>query len=72
MSTSTSPSDDGSNIHVPIIDISSFVNVDAHDDSERAACAAAWDQAFSNVGFVLIVGHGVNSSTVDALRAGFR
>ena len=57
---------------MPVIDISPFASPASHDDTARAACAVAWDKAMTEVGFALIVGHGVDKDTVEAMRSGFR
>jgi len=57
---------------VPLIDVSPFVSEAEHGDGARAAVAAEWDRAMSEVGFAVIVGHGVAPATVEALRAGAR
>ena len=57
---------------VPVIDIAPFAAPHAHDDDARAACAASWDQAMAEVGFALIIGHGVEKEKIESLRAAFR
>ena len=57
---------------VPVVDVSPFVAPEAHDDAARAACAASWDKAMTEMGFALIIGHGVAKQTVDALRTDLR
>ncbi|MEV7428190.1 2-oxoglutarate and iron-dependent oxygenase domain-containing protein [Nocardioides sp. NPDC092400] len=50
--------------HVPTVDISAYVG---HGTAaERAAAAAAFDEAARTVGFVQVVGHGVPTSVTDA------
>ncbi|KAL3815357.1 hypothetical protein ACHAXA_002141 [Cyclostephanos tholiformis] len=53
---------------VPIVDISPFVDVSAHDDESRRRVAEEWDEAMTNIGFVVIIGHGVHRRTISALR----
>jgi isopenicillin N synthase-like dioxygenase len=50
--------------HVPTVDITAYVAGGSPD--ERAAAAAAFDEAARTVGFVQIVGHGVPTSVTDA------
>lgn len=50
---------------VPTVDISAYVG--AGTPAERAATAAALDDACRTVGFVQIVGHGVAPATADGL-----
>ena len=66
---------------VPVIDISPFVaaaaassTIDAKEDLQEQCneTAKEWDQAMSTVGFALIVGHGVDPSTIENLRKGLR
>eukprot|EP00656_Telonema_subtile_P013823 TRINITY_DN17028_c0_g1_i1.p1 TRINITY_DN17028_c0_g1~~TRINITY_DN17028_c0_g1_i1.p1 ORF type:complete len:221 (-),score=50.27 TRINITY_DN17028_c0_g1_i1:134-796(-) len=54
---------------VPVIDISPFTNHAAHDEVSRTNTAAAWDMAMTEVGFAVIVGHGVEAPQIDSLRA---
>lgn len=51
--------------HVPTIDLTAYV----HDGSpaERAACAAALDDACRTVGFVQVTGHGVPDDVITGL-----
>ena len=56
---------------VPVIDVGPFAFPDAHDETAREACAHEWDRAMAEVGFVLIVGHGVPQHLVEELREGF-
>ncbi len=51
--------------HVPVVDISAYVDPDGSPDA-RAAAAAAFDAAASTVGFVQVVGHGVPTAVTDA------
>ena len=53
---------------VPIVDISPFVNVNAHDEEERRRVASEWDMAMTHVGFAIIVGHGVDPNIISELR----
>lgn len=53
---------------VPTIDISSYVDPDGASD-DRARVARALDDACSTVGFVQVVGHGVDAATIDGLTA---
>lgn len=55
---------------VPVLDISAFVDEAAHDEAARAAVAAQWDRAMTDVGFAIIQGHGVAAETIGALREG--
>lgn len=55
---------------VPLIDISPFVDEDRYDEPARAAVAKSWDAAMSTVGFAIICGHGVSSTTVESLLEG--
>jgi isopenicillin N synthase-like dioxygenase len=53
---------------VPIVDISPFVNVPAHDDEARRIVAAEWDAAMTRVGFAIVIGHGVDPNIISELR----
>jgi isopenicillin N synthase-like dioxygenase len=55
---------------VPTVDISPFTAPEAHSDAARRAVGQEWDAAMTNVGFAMIVGHGVDPGIVDALRRG--
>ena len=55
---------------VLIIDISSFVNVLAHDDEALRHVASEWDLAMMHVGFAIIVGHSVDPHIISDLRDG--
>ena len=55
---------------VPTVDISPFTAPAEYDDAARRAVGQEWDAAMTNVGFAMIVGHGVDPGTVDALRRG--
>jgi isopenicillin N synthase-like dioxygenase len=52
---------------VPTVDVSSHVG--AGTPEERAATAAAFDEAARTVGFVQVVGHGVPPAVTDAFAA---
>jgi isopenicillin N synthase-like dioxygenase len=56
-----------SDFAVPVVDISPYVRGGA--DAERAAVAAAMDEACRTVGFIQVVGHGVPTATADGLAA---
>ncbi|WP_110182090.1 isopenicillin N synthase family dioxygenase [Nocardioides solisilvae] len=53
--------------HVPTVDISPYVGHGTPD--ERAAAAAAFDEAARTVGFVQVVGHGVPDTVLAAFAA---
>ncbi|NPC95811.1 isopenicillin N synthase family oxygenase [Nocardioides sp. zg-DK7169] len=53
--------------HVPTVDISPYVH--AGPATDRAAAAAAFDDAARSVGFVQVVGHGVPTAVTDAFAA---
>ncbi|MFI8773672.1 isopenicillin N synthase family dioxygenase [Gordonia sp. NPDC062954] len=53
---------------VPTIDISSYVEL-AGAPADRARVARELDDACSTVGFVQVVGHGVDAATIDGLTA---
>ena len=53
--------------HVPTVDVSSHVGDGTAE--ERAATAAAFDEAARTVGFVQVVGHGVPPAVTDAFAA---
>ena len=53
--------------HVPTVDLTPYVGDGS--PAERAATAAAFDEAARTVGFVQVVGHGVPPSTTDGLAA---
>ncbi|WP_127783733.1 2-oxoglutarate and iron-dependent oxygenase domain-containing protein [Rhodococcus sp. X156] len=53
--------------HVPVVDISAYVGDGT--PQERAAAAAAFDEAARTVGFVQITGHGVPTEVTDAFAA---
>ncbi|KAH8060695.1 hypothetical protein JL722_4808 [Aureococcus anophagefferens] len=55
---------------VPIVDIAPFAAPSLYDDAARATAARAWDAAMTEVGFAVIVGHGVPAKVVEDLRAG--
>ena len=55
---------------VPVIDIAPFADESAHDDEARKAVAEQWDRAMTDVGFAIIIGHGVAPETVSGLRSG--
>jgi len=50
---------------IPIIDISPFLK---GGDAERRAIAAAVNTACSEIGFLLVIGHGIPASLVDEMR----
>jgi isopenicillin N synthase-like dioxygenase len=50
---------------VPVVDISPYVR--GGSDAERAAVAAAMDEACRTVGFIQVVGHGVPTAVADGL-----
>jgi isopenicillin N synthase-like dioxygenase len=52
---------------VPVVDISAYTR--GGSDEDRAAAAAAMDEACSTVGFIQIVGHGVRQSSADGLAS---
>ncbi|SFT88909.1 Isopenicillin N synthase [Geodermatophilus amargosae] len=52
---------------VPTVDVSPYVG--AGTPEERAAAAAAFDEAARTVGFVQVVGHGVPTAVTDAFAA---
>ncbi|PWW24143.1 isopenicillin N synthase-like dioxygenase [Geodermatophilus normandii] len=52
---------------VPTVDIAPYVGTGTAD--ERAATAAAFDEAARTVGFVQVVGHGVPTAVTDAFAA---
>lgn len=52
--------------HVPLIDLHHWL-----DGTDRPGVAAAVDTALSEVGFFLVVGHGVDAELVSATRAAF-
>lgn len=55
---------------VPLIDVSAYVaGGDAASDPECARVAAEFDRACREVGFIQIVGHGVERAAVDGLTA---
>ncbi len=53
--------------NVPTVDISPYVGLGT--TAERAATAAAFDEAASTVGFVQVVGHGIPTAVTDAFAA---
>jgi isopenicillin N synthase-like dioxygenase len=53
--------------HVPTVDISAYVG--AGTAEERAAAAAAFDEAARTVGFVQVIGHAVPTEITDAFAA---
>lgn len=53
--------------HVPTVDLSPYVAAGA--PGERAASAAAFDEAARTVGFVQVVGHGIPTDVTDAFAA---
>lgn len=53
---------------VPVINIESFTDPSKHDDEARSCCAKQWDATMRDVGFALIVGHGVPASVIELLR----
>ena len=55
---------------VPTVDISPFTAPAQHSDAARRAVGQEWDAAMTNVGFAMLVGHGVEPAIVDALRRG--
>ena len=57
---------------IKVIDIAPFADRSNHTDAERKACAEQWNAAFSDVGFALIVGHGVDLQLIQDMRSGFR
>ena len=52
---------------VPVVDISPYVA--GGTDEQRAATAAAIDEACRTVGFIQITGHGIPQSAIDGLTA---
>jgi isopenicillin N synthase-like dioxygenase len=52
---------------VPVVDISAYTS--GGTAADRAAAAAAMDQACSTVGFIQIIGHGVPRATADGLAS---
>ncbi len=52
---------------VPVVDLSSWVEVDAYDDAARARVARELDAACQQVGFVQVLGHGVPAAAIDGL-----
>lgn len=55
---------------VPVLDVSCYVaGGDAATDPDCAALAAALDTACREVGFIQIVGHGIDGATIDGLAA---
>ncbi|MDZ7885389.1 MAG: 2-oxoglutarate and iron-dependent oxygenase domain-containing protein [Mycobacterium sp.] len=55
---------------VPVLDVSPYVaGGDAASDPECAAVAAAFDSACREVGFIQIVGHGIDLDAVSGLTA---
>lgn len=57
---------------VKVIDIAPFVERPSHSDAERNLCAEQWDEAFSDVGFAVVVGHGVDLQLIRGMRCGFK
>ena len=57
---------------IKVIDIAPFADRSKHSDAERKACAEQWNAAFSEVGFALVVGHGVDLQLIQDMRRGFR
>lgn len=56
-----------SDFHVPTIDLSAYVS---HGSAaERAACAAALDEACRTVGFMQVTGHGVPDDVIQGLAS---
>ncbi|WP_182525305.1 isopenicillin N synthase family dioxygenase [Nocardioides dongkuii] len=53
--------------HVPTVDIAAYVGDGTAED--RAAVAAAFDEAARTVGFIQVVGHGVPTSVTDGFAA---
>ena len=56
---------------VKVINIAPCADRSNHTDAEREACAEEWNEAFSDVGFALIVGHGVDMQLIQDMRSGF-
>ena len=53
-----------------VVDISPFVAEEEHDDAARAQVAMEWDKAMTEVGFAIIVGHGVSQELIHSVRKG--
>lgn len=56
-----------STFHVPTVDISAYVGDSS--PAERAACAAALDEACRSVGFIQVTGHGVPDDVIAGLAS---
>lgn len=54
--------------HVPVIDISAYLDP-AADPAARAEVARALDEACATVGFIQVVGHGIDDSVIGGLAA---
>ncbi len=52
-------------MNIPVIDIAPFLNDSAAD--EKQAVVRQWSQAFEDVGFAVIVGHGIDDMLQDRL-----
>ena len=52
---------------VPTIDISCYRSADAYSDSVRAAVATELDRICREVGFVQVVGHGIDDAVLSDL-----
>src|ERR1041384_670025 len=50
---------------IPIIDVAPFLN---GPDAQRRRVAAAVNEACSEIGFLLVIGHGIPASLVDDMR----
>ena len=55
---------------MPIVDISPFVDMPSHNNDAHQRIAKQWDKVMTQIGFAIIVGHGVNPRTIAALREG--
>lgn len=57
---------------VPVVDVSPFCSDtdDEGNEIDRLDCARQWDQAMSTIGFVVVVGHGIDTSIIESMRSG--